>query len=184
MWNSRAIFAGFLFTSIVNLTQYAKRHSYLFAVADLGRGRPPTAPNFLNFMQFFAKFGKIICWRPPWRVGAPSYVESWIRPCFVCVKFRVAMIQKKLVAIFTSPRKRSYWKVMFSWVSVHGGVHGWGSGGGMHGRECAWLGGMCDWSVWFGGHAWLEPHMPPPPVQLASGRHASYWTGARENQMW
>ena len=42
---------------------------------------PPTAQNFLNFMQFFAKFGKIICWRPPWRVGAPSYGESWIRPC-------------------------------------------------------------------------------------------------------
>ena len=40
-----------------------------FSVADLG-GRPgahstPTAQNFLNFMQFFAKFGKIICWRPP-----------------------------------------------------------------------------------------------------------------------
>ena len=33
------------------------------------RGRPPTAQNFLNFMQFFAKFGKTICWHPPegWR---------------------------------------------------------------------------------------------------------------------
>ena len=40
---------------------------------------PPTAHNFLNFMQFFTKFGKIICWRPPWRVGAPSYGESQIR---------------------------------------------------------------------------------------------------------
>ena len=38
---------------------------------------PPTAQNFLNFMQFFAKFGKIICWPP--RVGAPFYGESWIR---------------------------------------------------------------------------------------------------------
>ena len=40
-------------------------------VVDLGGAsvRPPTAQNFLNFMQFFAKFGKIICWRPPegWR---------------------------------------------------------------------------------------------------------------------
>ena len=39
------------------------------AVADLGgRARhapPPTAQNVLNFMQFFTKFGKIICWRPP-----------------------------------------------------------------------------------------------------------------------
>ena len=40
----------------------------------------PTAQNFLNFMQFFAKFGKIICWRPLQRVGAPSYGESWICP--------------------------------------------------------------------------------------------------------
>ena len=23
------------------------------------------AQNVLNFMQFFAKFGKVICWRPP-----------------------------------------------------------------------------------------------------------------------
>ena len=39
----------------------------LLAVADLGgrtRRAPPTAQNFLNFMQFFTKFGKIICWRP------------------------------------------------------------------------------------------------------------------------
>ena len=40
---------------------------------------PPTAQNFLDFMQFSGKFGKIICWRPP-RVGAPSHRESWIRP--------------------------------------------------------------------------------------------------------
>ena len=40
---------------------------------------PPTAQKFLNFMQFFAKFGKIICWHPPWRIGAPNG-ESWIRP--------------------------------------------------------------------------------------------------------
>ena len=26
---------------------------------------PPTAQNFLDFMQFFGKFDKIVCWRPP-----------------------------------------------------------------------------------------------------------------------
>ena len=31
----------------------------------------PTAQNFLNFMQFFAKFGKIICWRPPGGLAPP-----------------------------------------------------------------------------------------------------------------
>ena len=45
----------------------------IISVADLGGAPlarptptppPPTAQNFLNFMQFFAKFGKIICWLP------------------------------------------------------------------------------------------------------------------------
>ena len=27
--------------------------------------RPPTAQNFLDFMQFLGKFDKIVCWRPP-----------------------------------------------------------------------------------------------------------------------
>ena len=42
------------------------------------KGRPgahlPTDQNFLNFMQFVGKF---VCWRSSWRVGAPSYEESW-----------------------------------------------------------------------------------------------------------
>ena len=55
----------------------------------------PMAQNFLNFMQFFAKFGKIICWHPPWRFGAPSYRESWICPwwmstCTGATKFMLA----------------------------------------------------------------------------------------------
>ena len=37
-------------------------------VADLrgaqGRRTPPGGPNSFNFMQFLAKFGKIVCWRP------------------------------------------------------------------------------------------------------------------------
>ena len=44
-------------------------------------GHPPTAQNFLNFMQFFGKFDKIICWRPLLEFWRPSYGESWIRPC-------------------------------------------------------------------------------------------------------
>ena len=35
----------------------------------------PTAQKFLNCMQFFGKFGKIIRW-----VGAPSYGQSWTHP--------------------------------------------------------------------------------------------------------
>ena len=42
---------------------------------------PPRGPNSFNFMQFLGKFGKIVCWRPPWRVGAPSSGKSWIRHC-------------------------------------------------------------------------------------------------------
>ena len=49
-------------------------------VADLG-GVPPAPPLYGSKFSQFLKFGKIICWcPPPWRVGAPSYGESWIRP--------------------------------------------------------------------------------------------------------
>ena len=48
-------------------------------VADLRGGTrdarpppPPGGPNFFNFMQFLGKYGKIVCWRPPLGVGAPS----------------------------------------------------------------------------------------------------------------
>ena len=39
---------------------------FLFLYSDGSRGGrpPPTAQNFLNFMQFFGNFGKIICWSP------------------------------------------------------------------------------------------------------------------------
>ena len=46
----------------------------LFAVADLDGAHPvcapPTTQNFLDFMQFFGNFDKIVCWRPP-RGSAP-----------------------------------------------------------------------------------------------------------------
>ena len=32
---------------------------------------PPGGPNSFHFMQFLGNFGKIVCWRPPWGVGAP-----------------------------------------------------------------------------------------------------------------
>ena len=39
------------------------------------RGRPLHAPpvvqHFLNFMQFFGKFGKVVCWHPP------PHPEGW-----------------------------------------------------------------------------------------------------------
>ena len=54
-----------------------------FALADLGGAPtrpPPTAQNFLNFMQFSTKFGKIICWRPPppegWRPLLRGILDS------------------------------------------------------------------------------------------------------------
>ena len=32
-----------------------------------------------HFMQPLGKFGKIVCWRLPWRVGTPTSGKSWIR---------------------------------------------------------------------------------------------------------
>ena len=58
---------------------------HMIAVAD-PRGRPRRVPPYgPKFSQFHAVFWKI--WQnhmlapPPRRVGAPSYGESWIRPC-------------------------------------------------------------------------------------------------------
>ena len=36
-----------------------------------GRMLPPGGPNSFNFMQFSGKYGKIICWRPPWELAPP-----------------------------------------------------------------------------------------------------------------
>ena len=46
-----------------------------------GRAPPPDGQNFFIFMQFSAKIYKIIGWRPPLGVGAPSSGKSWIRHC-------------------------------------------------------------------------------------------------------
>ena len=35
------------------------------------RPPPPPAQNFLNFMQFFGNFGKIVCWWPPGGLAPP-----------------------------------------------------------------------------------------------------------------
>ena len=39
---------------------------------------PPWGPNSFNFMHFFGKFGKIVCWHPPWRVGTRTSGKSSI----------------------------------------------------------------------------------------------------------
>ena len=52
-------------------------------VADLrgreGRAPPPPGFKFFQFHAVFGKFGKFVCWRPPWGVGTPSLGKSWIR---------------------------------------------------------------------------------------------------------
>ena len=44
-------------------------------------GVPLQTRIFLISCSFLGKSGKFVCWRPSWRVCAPSYDESWIRPC-------------------------------------------------------------------------------------------------------
>ena len=43
-------------------------------MADLrggARDARPRGPNSFNFMQFLGKFGEIVCWRPPGKLGPP-----------------------------------------------------------------------------------------------------------------
>ena len=52
-------------------------------VADLRRARgtcpPSPGSNSFNFMLFFGKFGKIVCWRPleDWRPSGKSWIRYW-----------------------------------------------------------------------------------------------------------
>ena len=43
---------------------------------------PPTAQNFLDFMQFFGKFDKIVCWRPP--EGRRPLLQGILDPPLTC----------------------------------------------------------------------------------------------------
>ena len=59
--------------------------NYLGPVADLGGGAPgarppPTVQNFLDFMQFFGKFDKIVCWRPPPLEGWRPLLQGILDP--------------------------------------------------------------------------------------------------------
>ena len=56
-------------------------------VADLrgGAGDAPPPPPGVQILSiscsFLGNFGKIVCWRPPRGVGAPSSGKSWVRHC-------------------------------------------------------------------------------------------------------
>ena len=45
-----------------------------------GAPEAPRTKIFLISCSFLGKSGKFVCWRPFWKVGVPSYEESWIRP--------------------------------------------------------------------------------------------------------
>ena len=58
---------------------------------------PPTAQNFLDFMQFSGKFDEIVCWRPPQGGSAPLLQRILDPPLYVAVKTK---LMKRLVFIF------------------------------------------------------------------------------------
>ena len=47
---------------------------------SIGRSRDahptPTVPKFLNCMQFFGNFGKIVCWRPSGGLASPGILDQ------------------------------------------------------------------------------------------------------------
>ena len=62
---------------------YLSKSNLDFAVADLRGVPPPYGPKFSQFHAVFRKIWHNRMLAPSHRVGAPSYWESWIRPCFV-----------------------------------------------------------------------------------------------------
>ena len=116
----------------------------VFPVADLhskilDAPPPPWGPNSFNFMQFLGKFGKIVCWRLPWRVGAPSSGKSWIRHCFPnCFHWiqRIFVIIVKLLEPATSC-------VSYQDATTAPARHMWETG------SLNWSQFMLQWFIWF-----------------------------------
>ena len=67
---------------------------------------PPTAQNFLNFMQFFVKFGKIICWRPPGGFGPPPTGNPGSAPVYgttVADGYNIAVYEEQVTRTKNTP---------------------------------------------------------------------------------
>ena len=68
-------------------------------MADLGgvplACSPPTAQNFLNFMQFFGKFDKIVCWHP--LEGRRPLLQGILDPPLITLSNLVFMVLEKTV---------------------------------------------------------------------------------------
>ena len=77
-------------------------------MSDLRGGLAPASPlhgpKSSQFMEFLGNFGKIVCWRPLPRVGAPSYGKSWIRPYRWLVLFLQTSLELN-VAIIVCTKK-------------------------------------------------------------------------------
>ena len=50
------------------------------------------AQKFLNFMQFFGKFGKIICWHPPGGLAPPPTGNPGSAPALDTIGFKACHI--------------------------------------------------------------------------------------------
>ena len=76
MKTKTATFSGSLKLPEIVLGYLASRAGSPLIVVDL-RGSPPSDPNSFNFMQFWEKFGKILCWRPlaGWRPHLREILE-------------------------------------------------------------------------------------------------------------
>ena len=85
--------------------------NYIPAVADLGGRPPPTAQNFLNFMQFSQNLVKSYVGAPPegWR---PSYGESWIRSCPDALKTKKIEHLISGIFIFKSSKRKLFVSVL------------------------------------------------------------------------
>ena len=68
----------------------------LISVADLrgARGmRAPRGSKFFQFHPFLGNFGKIVCWRPLWGVGAPPRGNPGSATAFVCLAPLMVLLQ-------------------------------------------------------------------------------------------
>ena len=80
---------------------------------------PPRGQNFLNFMQFFGKFGKIICGRPPGELALPPMRNPGSAPgVMINTSAKIQMSSEPIQSDDAfAPREHKFTFQVMSWMS-------------------------------------------------------------------
>ena len=83
IWDKKGVgsLSGILIRPWLEMSSRSRFKNLVQGSGGLGWAPPPHGPKFSQFHAVFRKIWQNHMLAPPWRVGAPSYGESWTRPC-------------------------------------------------------------------------------------------------------